>query len=189
MSMSVLPEQLGAGKFLLRQWRIEEAGLLTDLVLRSLEHLRPWQPFVRYEPISVNDRGLLIEGWAAARTSGADSIYGIFADGIAAGNCGLHRRLGPDALEIGYWVASDRLRRGYATRAAGLLTEAAFSLAEIDRVEVHHDAANVASSGVPRKLGFDLVEKRPGGVEAGGDTGVEWIWRMERAAWSRRLIR
>lgn len=186
MSESVPPEGLGDGAFELRQWRTDQAAVLTDLVIRNLEHLRPWQPFVRYEPMSVDDRERLIDGWATARTSGGDAVYGIYVHGLAVGNCGLHRRLGPGALEIGYWVAGDHLRRGYATRAAGLLTDAAFSFDDIALVEIHHDAANVASGGIPRKLGFDFVEERVGGVEAEGETGVEWIWRMKRAAWTRR---
>jgi len=42
-----------------------------------------------------------------------------------------------------------------------LLTDAAFQIPGIERVEIHHDKANVASSGVPRKLGFELVEEVP----------------------------
>ena len=34
------------------------------------------------------------------------------------GRAGLHRRSGPETVEIGYWVRSDRTGRGYATAAA-----------------------------------------------------------------------
>lgn len=60
---------------------------------------------------------------------------GIFRDGAAVGSCGLHRRVGPGGLEIGYWIHPAVLRRGLATEAARLLTDAAFSVPGIDRVD------------------------------------------------------
>ena len=35
------------------------------------------------------------------------------------------RRVGPVAIEIGYWIRSDHAGRGYATEAAAILVEAA----------------------------------------------------------------
>lgn len=186
MTDTVPAPSYGSGRFVLRSWRPDEAGTLTALVLRSLDHLRPWQPWASAEPVSVEDRERSIVNWSEQRLAGGDAIYGMFADGDPVGNCGLHRRLGPSGLEIGYWVAVDHVRRGYATEAARLLTEAAFGLAGIDIVEIHHDEANVASAGIPRRLGYRLVERRAGGVGAVGDTGIECIWRTDRTEWTDR---
>ena len=97
---------------------------------------------------------------------------------------GLMSRQGPGVLEIGYWVRADRVRRGVASAAARLLTSAALRLDGIDRVEIHHDRANVASAAVPRRLGFHFVEERPDQPEAPGDEGIECVWRMDRNTWS-----
>ena len=113
-------------------------------------------------------------------------MLGIFVAGAVAGSCGLHRRLGPSALEIGYWVHPSYTRRGLATTAAGLLTEAALSLPEITHVEIHTDKANTASAGVPRRLGYRVAAKRPDGRHAPGEVGIEYVWRMEREVWQRR---
>ncbi len=59
-------------------------------------------------------------------------------------------------LEIGYWIHPAFIGRGLATAAARLVTEAAFSVPGIDRVEIHHDRANEISGAIPRKLGFTL---------------------------------
>ena len=61
------------------------------------------------------------------------------------GGSGLHRRIGPDGLEIGSWVRRDFVRRGIASSAAAWLTDLAFARPDIDRVEIHRDRANVAS--------------------------------------------
>jgi ribosomal-protein-serine acetyltransferase len=53
--------------------------------------------------------------------------------------CGLHRRVRPNALELGYWVYHAFTRKGLATRVARLLTTAAFSVPGVESVEIHHD--------------------------------------------------
>jgi RimJ/RimL family protein N-acetyltransferase len=69
------------------------------------------------------------------------------------GCCGLDARVGVGGLEIGYWVHLDHIGRGGATAVAGGLTDAAFRLRGVDRVEFHCDAANLRSAGIPPKLG------------------------------------
>ena len=113
-------------------------------------------------------------------------MLGIFVEGTVAGSCGLHRRLGPSALEIGYWVHRSFTRRGLATTAARLLTEAAFSRPEITHVEIHTDKANSASAGVPQRLGYRLMAERSDERNAPAELGIECVWRMERKVWERR---
>ena len=121
--------------------------------------------------------------WEARRRSGGDGVYGMFLDGIVVGGCGLHWRLGPDGLEIGYWVHVAHTRRRIASRTVALLIATAFSLEQINCVEIHHDAANLASEGVPRGLGFALVGESPDTPTAPGEAGIERRWRMTRQAW------
>lgn len=52
------------------------------------------------------------------------------------GGCGLHGRMGPDGLEVGYWVHVDRGSRGLATAAARALTDAAFAIDGIEHVQI-----------------------------------------------------
>ncbi len=93
----------------------------------------------------------------------------MWLDGELVGSSGLHRRIGPGGLEIGYWIHPRHLRRGLATEVARQLTDRAFADPSVDRVEIHHDRANAASGGVPAKLGFELVgETRPASPVARG---------------------
>ncbi len=112
-------------------------------------------------------------------------VFGMFLGVVVVGGCGLHRRLGPDGLEIGYWVHTAHVRRRYATSAAAMLTSVAFSFPEIQRVEIHCDRANHASQGVPRGLGFSLVGQRPKSVQAPNETGLQDVWRVTRSDWVR----
>ena len=80
-------------------------------------------------------------------------------------------RIGPGGLEIGYWVRQAFTRRGLATAAAAALVEQAFRLPGVDRLEIVHDELNVASGGVPRKLGFTEVGRRAHRPAAAAGTG------------------
>ena len=115
---------------------------------------------------------------------GEEFNYAIFRidDGELLGGCGLHRRTAAqDALEIGYWVSQKHTRHGYASAAVTALTQAAFGLPEIQRVEVHCDKANAPSIGVPKKLGFRLDRQVHRTVETPGEIGTELIWTLEKS--------
>ena len=179
----VLPSDVGEDGFRLVCWSVEQAGQLAELVARNVEHLRPWMPWIEQEPMSPPARVELIAGWEIGRRAGGDAVYAMVTPTGVVGGCGLHHRLGPGGLEIGYWVDVDHLHRGFATRAAKLLTDVAFSFDEIDRVEIHHDAGNFASSAVPRRLGYTRVSVRERPSEAPGECGIEWVWRVTRDHW------
>ena len=92
-------------------------------------------------------------------------------------------------MEIGYWVHVAHVRHGYATEMSEALTHLAFGIDEIDRVEIHHDKANVASAGVPRRLGFELLAESPDEIAAPGEIGVDCTWVVTREAWATRRPR
>lgn len=179
-----LPEPLvGRDGLVLRRWRPEDAAALTEAVIESAEHLRPWMAWMVEEPLPPDVRRRRINDWNRDHEQGGDAVLGVFLDGRVVGGCGLHRRLDPDGLEIGYWIHVDFTRRGLATQIATLLTQAALDLPDITHVEIHHDKGNDASAGVPRKLGFELVGEVAREPTAPADIGIECRWRMTRDAW------
>jgi ribosomal-protein-serine acetyltransferase len=171
-------EVLRYGQVTLRRWRAADAQLVWRLVSGSVEHLRPWMPWAdRYDADSSGQYTRQCEkDWK----SGAAFNYAITAGGLEVGSCGLMARIGAGGLEIGYWVAAGHTRRGLASDAAAALTAAALALPGIDRVEIVHDEANIASGGVARKLGFTEVEKRRSAAEgsAPGENGTSVVWRL-----------
>jgi RimJ/RimL family protein N-acetyltransferase len=114
------------------------------------------------------------EGW----TTGSDFAFLLLDAGetTVLGTMGLHRRIGPRAIELGYWVHVDHVGRGIATTAAAALTEAALALPDVDRVEIHCDEANVRSAAVPRKLGYRLDRIEDDEVTAPAETGRSMVW-------------
>jgi len=179
-----MPFSITQGSLLLRAWEEADAEQLAQAIGENIDHLRPFMPWIAQEPMSADARRTLIAKWASDAAGGGDEVCGVFLDGLIAGGSGLHHRLGPGGLEIGYWVHKNYVRRGIATTAARLLTDSAFARPGVDRVEIHHDVANVASSGVPTALGYTLIgtEARP--AQAPAETGVHCIWRITRAEWA-----
>lgn len=142
----------------LRCWQPDQAALLKACIDDNLEHLRPWMPWAHDEPTSLADKVQLLRRFRSNFDRDEDFAYGLFlrSDGRVVGGAGLHRRQGPGGLEIGYWIDRHHLGQGLATEAARALTRVAFELHQVDRVEIRVDPANVASAGVPKKLGFQL---------------------------------
>ncbi|MBI5105814.1 MAG: GNAT family N-acetyltransferase [Solirubrobacterales bacterium] len=180
-----MPERWEGDGVVVRRWRVEDAEAQERIVGESVEHLRPWMPWAAFEPSPLEERRARIAGWEQEWAAGGDLYAAVLEDGVLVGGGGLHHRLGPGGLEIGYWVHPAHTRRGLATVAARLLTELAFSVPSIDRVEIHHDRANAASAGIPRRLGYErlgeVVADRP---QAPADTGVDVLWRVTREQWA-----
>jgi ribosomal-protein-serine acetyltransferase len=175
----------------LRRWRATEpaAAALPRAVTESAGHLQPWMPWAvpDYGPAEKTE---FLQACERDWESGAAFNYAIMAGGELAGSCGMMARIGPGGLEIGYWVHAALARRGLATAATAALTTEAFTLPGIDRVEIKHDERNVASGGVPRKLGFTEAGREPGPPELtlpGGGPITDVVWRISRADWAGRV--
>ena len=179
--MQRLPDRVESERLVLRRWQHDEAAVLHAAVAASIDHLRPWMPWVAFEPLTIAERVTLIEGWTREWEEGGDALYGVFLDGAAIGNCGLHRRGAENELEIGYWIAATHTRRGYATELTSSLTDAALDIDGIDRVQVVTDEANTASAGVPDKLDFERERVELREPKAPGETGRMVIWVTSRS--------
>ncbi len=178
-----LPDRVEGTDLVLRTWRPEDVDGLAEAVTRNIEHLRPWMDWIAHEPLARAARVELIERWARERDAGGDVVLGAFSDGAIVGGTGLHRRRGPNGLEIGYWVDAGRTGNGVATKMARLLTTAAFEIPDVRFVEIHHDRANTASARVPEKLGYAFVGEAAAEVTAPAQVGIDCTWRMAAADW------
>jgi RimJ/RimL family protein N-acetyltransferase len=167
---------------LLSRARVSDAGQLAHAVEASLDHLRPWMPWATQESADVQAQRRHCRELEGHWEDGSEYIYVLRPEQSeqVIGCFGLHRRIGPGALEIGYWVHVDFTGRGYATACARAVTQAGLALPDVARVEIHTDEANAISAAIPRRLGYrlDRVDERP--PDAPAESGRLQIWVMER---------
>ncbi len=107
--------------------------------------------------------------YAITRAEDTDNVLGSCDIGLWDGNRGLN---------LGYWLATEYLGRGYATRATAMLVRAAFEDMGTRLVRIVHDAANERSARIPRRLGFECVgehQPAPGDENPENRPDVSWI--------------
>jgi RimJ/RimL family protein N-acetyltransferase len=168
-------------RLVLRAWQPLDAAKLSRAVEESLEHLRPTMPWIQLEPLTLDQRLALLRRLRADFDRDADFVYAVFdpTEESVLGGTGLHARVGPGALEIGYWIHVAHTGKGLATEAAAALTRVALEVHRVDRVEIHCGPDNPKSAGVPRKLGFTLeATLRRRGVTGIGDPRDTMIWSL-----------
>jgi RimJ/RimL family protein N-acetyltransferase len=171
---------IDAGPVVLRRNRRSDADDTARAVRESLEHLEPWMPWAEPRAGTRESQAARIAETELGWQRGTDFVYAMRRpDGPEdeiVGIIGLHRRIGPRALEIGYWTHVEHSGRGYMSAAAKAVTEAAEALDDVDRVEIHTDEANVRSAAIPQKLGYRLERVDVRRPEAPGESGRLQIW-------------
>jgi len=143
-------------RLVVRCYNPSDASMLAESVAESVEHLRPWMPWVHSEPELIEVKIQRLKTFRGMFDLGQDYIYGIFnpEETKLLGGTGLHTRLGDSGLEIGYWIHKDFTNQGLVTESTAGLIKVAFQIIHIHRIEIHCDPANLASAAIPRKLSF-----------------------------------
>lgn len=172
------PDRIDLGDVLLRFPEPRDAEALLAATTLDLDHLGPWMAWATAEGNTLKARTAFIEECVAKTAGGREAHYLAIhpGDGRVLGACGLHDRLDGGGLELGYWLASAFTGRGLMTRIAAALTDPALACDDVTRVEIHCDAANGPSNGVPRRLGFLLDRTMDAEITAPAETGRMQIW-------------
>jgi RimJ/RimL family protein N-acetyltransferase len=154
--MQPVPPRIESERLVIRRWEPADAPLLKEAVDSSLAELQAWMDWAPAEPEPVEDVANRLMDFRDAFDAGENGIMGVFSgdESRVLGGTGLHERVGPFGLEIGYWIRTDATRRGYATELAAVLTRVGLEVCGADRIEIRIDPGNEASLGIPRKLGF-----------------------------------
>jgi RimJ/RimL family protein N-acetyltransferase len=168
------PYRIETDRLVIRCYDPRDARLVKEAVDSSLDHLRPWMPWAQFEPQTLEEKVELLRGFRGRFDLDQEYPYGVFApdESRLLGGTGLHRRGDEGSLEIGYFIRADAIRQGLATEVTAVLTRVGFEFCDLDRVDIKVDPENLASLGVPRKLGFTeqvvlqgvLPPKREGGT-------------------------
>lgn len=170
--MTSLPPRALGYEVELRRWTPDDVHALDMVISANVGHLRSRMAWIRFEPQPVESCQRTLEVWEREWRDGSDVHFAISRDDVVIGAASLHRR-GIRGLTIGYWVDRNHCGQGVATSAARALTDAGFSVADIDWIEIHHDVTNLDRGRVPKKLGFARVddEERIGDLPP-ADTGA-----------------
>lgn len=164
-------------RLVMRPWEPADAIDLLAAQRRNQAHLSRFMTWARTVP-TPSEMLERVRGWQAQFARSEDLVYGLFLpDGRLIGATGLHARIGPDALEVGYWVDADHEGKGYVTEAVAAVTRLALEARKLDRVEIHCDPRNARSANVAQRLGFRLeatLPRRTRDPEGGFSDSMIW---------------
>jgi len=165
----------------LRKVTDADAAELLQAIQESHAHLRLWMPWAAGD-YGEPELAEFLAGAASGWEQGTVFPHAITVDDAIVGMVTANRDHGDDLVEIGYWLHPAHTGRGHATAATAELVEFAFALEGVRRVQIWHDEANVASSGVPRRLGFTEIDRRtpPREPAIGNRVGVDVVWELRR---------
>ncbi len=76
------------------------------------------------------------------------------SSGRYMGNFGVHHIVWEnDCCELGYWISSQFLGKGYVTEAVSLIESALFKIG-FNRIEIRCDSRNIKSQSIPQRSGY-----------------------------------
>lgn len=166
-------------ELVIREYRMDDLEALDAVIVRNREYLLPWVgDWIKDEPIGLERRREVLQGWIDSYAAGADNPVGVFLGDELVGGTGLHDRNEPADVEIGYWVDERSEGRGIATRVSAAMVERAFASPDVERVLIVHNADNVKSMRIPEKLGFHVIDLPR---QCGEAPAV--VWALARAEW------
>ncbi len=170
-------------RLVIRCYNPKDALHLQKAIQESLEHLRPWMPWVRDEPEELKVKIERLRLFRADFDLSKNYVYGVFDPNETelVGGTGLHPRVGLNAFEIGYWIHVNHINKGYATEISAALTKVAFEVENVKRVEIHCDPDNIKSAAIPKKLGYVYEATLRGRTETiEGVPSDSMIWSILR---------
>jgi len=182
-----LPRLVVGERLCLDVWRADMVEEVRTLVQRSQATLSAFLPWA--DPMPSREEEAAAQATSEVRwRDGRMAGWMLLEDGAIRGMVGLHRRGGPDELEIGYWLDDAATGRGLMSEACTMATDVAFSVDGIDAVEIIHDSANHRSAGVPARLGYRRVAAFTAEATARCESGIKVRWRVRRAEWLARGV-
>jgi RimJ/RimL family protein N-acetyltransferase len=148
--------RIETSRLVMRCWSPADARLLRACLDENDRHLRPWIPFMKDEPRSLEQTVEWLRSIRASFDLRQNYRYAVFDAGgeKLLGENMLLGRVGPGAFEIGYWTDRHAIGQGFATEATCAMIRLAFDIEKADRLEIKCQPENAASAAIPRSLGF-----------------------------------
>ncbi|TWU73124.1 hypothetical protein ED733_000850 [Metarhizium rileyi] len=174
------PELLIEGDLVLRRWQFSDAEDLNAAATSSATELARWMPWAT-DGYNLTKAREFLDFTNKAWRAGETYDFAIIVDGLISGSSGLMKpgsKAPPNTLEVGYWLAIEATGRGYATRAASILTRTAFEMGA-EHVQIRHAELNHRSSAIPRRLAFKPLGLHNLPAPRGGGEVVSMLWQKD----------
>ena len=156
-----VPSRFETARLVLRSFDVGDAAALHDALSESIVELRRHLWFLSW----VAEDQTIASAEARCRTAQANFLiradlpYLAFAKdtGRLVGSIGLHRTdWTQPKTEVGYWIRTGEVGRGYASEGVNVLVDWALSELRAIRVELVTLEGNLGSRAVAERCGFTL---------------------------------
>ncbi|MFV0378593.1 MAG: GNAT family N-acetyltransferase [Mangrovibacterium sp.] len=150
--------------------------------------LSPWLPFVQ-QTQSQDDTEAFIRSVLSEPANERDDVFVIWFDGVFAGLIGLKDKdLLNRKIEIGYWLTQPMTGKGIVTKSVRALIDWLFGSMQMNRVQIKCGVGNLASSAIPKRLGFSFE-----GIERAGERHRDRyidleIYSLLKIEWKNKLL-
>lgn len=172
-------------RLMIRPFRRRDVAELHEAVAVSLDDLQPWLPWVE-----GYDRGTALRfvresvaAWSEGRAFDF-TIRTVDNPKRHIGNVSVWPTSQQNHIgEVGYWIRSDEIGRGYGGEATARATQIAFEEMGLHKVQLRIAVGNVASDRIAEKLGFVQEGILRDEVKIGGRWLDHTIWSMLEEEW------
>jgi hypothetical protein len=76
--MKYPPYRIETKRCVIRCWNPSDAKLLHETIIKNVDHLKEFMPFVHSEPLTVEDRIEILRRFRSNFDASKDFVYGIF---------------------------------------------------------------------------------------------------------------
>lgn len=161
------PVTLGDQDIYLRPLRFRDRKLWNQVRAENRDWLSPWEATIPsiseesykelpsfFEMVKIlnhearNGRSFSFAIWNGSNLIGQISLGGVIYGAMRGGH-------------IGYWIDRNFANRGYTTKAVEMLTQYAFDVLKLHRVEINLRPENASSRRVAEKAGYVFEGVRP----------------------------
>ena len=152
------PDSFESERLTIRCPRPGDGARIRAAALESQQELRPWMLWAKvidevegFEALMREAQGKWIkreELWMLLFLKGTDELIG--SSGLHDINWDLPQ------FEIGYWLSTSMVGKGYMTEAVNAITGFTFDALKAERIEIYMDDRNEKSWHVAERCGFHL---------------------------------
>ncbi|WP_084040327.1 GNAT family N-acetyltransferase [Demequina sp. NBRC 110053] len=177
-SLAGVPTRIETRRLVLRAFEAADAEAFDALVMSSIDHLLPWQPWAADEPHPMDQRRRDLGALGEQLRAGSEAHYAITyaGDGMLLGSAALVPGASAGCIEVGYWLGVTHTGCGYATEAARVLTHVGLATLGLPRLEIWADEANDASNAVARRAGYAFESTQQSYLDDAGEPPLMNVW-------------